>query len=208
MTTPAVTATIVPLVPNSILPQPASAHTRPSIPPGYGVQEQCLPFTAASALGFLILSPIRFGLSPPFEVPPGSRAFRSPLDRAAADGRFADPRVFYVVDNQDCRFCGNAYEFEEGGGRWFSSGECSGAWRQLLRPPAEILILRQAPLGRPRGRQDERRVEGLRTSECAKPSGARHYCRVTAIHFVNHSRFRRICSRCCIGSRRTWPPRG
>jgi uncharacterized protein (DUF486 family) len=28
------------------------------------------------------------------------------------------------------------------------------------------------------------------------------------IHFVNHSRLRRICSRCCIGSRSTWPPRG
>jgi len=112
MTTPTVTATIVPLVPNSILPQPATAQTRRSIPPGYGVQEQCLPFTAANALGFLILSPIRFGLCPPVDLPPGSRAFRSPLDRAAADGRFDDPRVFYVLDNQDCRFSGNAYEFE------------------------------------------------------------------------------------------------
>ena len=28
------------------------------------------------------------------------------------------------------------------------------------------------------------------------------------IHFANHSRLRRICSRCCIGSRSTWPPRG
>src|SRR6185295_13268647 len=112
MTTSVVTATIVPLVPNSILPQPASAHTRSPIPPGYGVQEQCLPFTAASALGFLIPSPIRFGLCPLLEVPPGSRAFRSTLDRAAADGSFADPRVFYVVDNQDCRFSGNAYQFE------------------------------------------------------------------------------------------------
>ena len=29
-----------------------------------------------------------------------------------------------------------------------------------------------------------------------------------SIHRVNHSRLRRICSRCCIGSRSTWPPRG
>src|SRR6266436_1592083 len=112
MPTPTVTATIVPLVPNSILPQPASAHTRPSIAPGYGVQEQCLPFTAASALGFLIPSPIRFGLCPPLEVPQGCHALRSPLDRPTADGHFTDPRVLYVADNPDCRFRGNAYELE------------------------------------------------------------------------------------------------
>lgn len=112
MTTPPVTVTIVPLVPTTFLPQPASAHTRVTIPSGYGVQEQCLPFTAASALGFLIPSPIGFGLCAPVELPPGCRAFRSPLDRPAAAGHFADPRVFYVVDNPDSRFRGNAYEFE------------------------------------------------------------------------------------------------
>ena len=106
------TVTIVPLVPNAIVPQAALVRTRASIPAGYGVQEQCLPFTAASALGLLIPSPIRFGLCAVEETPPGSRAFRSPLDRPAADGRFADPRVFYIVDNPDCRFRGNAYEFE------------------------------------------------------------------------------------------------
>ena len=112
MTNPTVTVTIVPLVPTPFLPQPASAQTRVTIPSGYGVQEQCLPFTAASALGFVIPSPIGFGLCAPPELPSGCRAFRSPLDRAAADGRFADPRVFYIVDNPDSRFLGNAYEFE------------------------------------------------------------------------------------------------
>jgi hypothetical protein len=112
MTTPTVAVTIVPLVPTRFLPQPASAHTRVAIPSGYGVQEQCLPFTAASALGFVIPAPIGFGLCAPSELPPGCRAFRSPLDRAAADGHFSDPRVFYVVDNRDAGFVGNAYEFE------------------------------------------------------------------------------------------------
>ena len=107
---PARAVTIVPLVPTTFLPQPASAQTRAAIPSGYGVQEQCLPFTAASALGFVIPSPIGFGLCAPSELPPGCRAFRSPLDRPAADGRFADPRVFYVVDNPDSRFVGNAYD--------------------------------------------------------------------------------------------------
>lgn len=112
MNTPTVTITLVPLVPNVILPQPASAHTRAQVPSGYGIQEQCLPFTAASALGFLIPSPIRFGVCSPSDVPQGCHAFRSPLDRPAADGRFADPRVVYVADNPDCRFRGNAYELE------------------------------------------------------------------------------------------------
>jgi hypothetical protein len=111
MAAPADGLTIVPLVPNVRLPRVASARTRDQVPAGYGVQEQCLPFTAASALGVLIPSPIRFGLCGPEEVPPGGRAFRSPLDRPASDGRFPDPRVFYVCDDPDCRFVGNAYEF-------------------------------------------------------------------------------------------------
>ena len=36
----------------------------------------------------------------------------------------------------------------------------------------------------------------------------RRRAHVPPIHFANHSRLRRICSRCCIGSRSTWPPRG
>jgi hypothetical protein len=113
MNSPAFTVTLVPLVPNVVLPQPASPRTRSTIPPGYGVQEECLPFTAASALGFLIPSPIQFGLCLPEEAPHGSHLFRSPLMRPGPDGRFSDLRVFYVVDNPDCRFRGNAYDFED-----------------------------------------------------------------------------------------------
>ena len=36
--------------------------------------------------------------------------FRSPLDRP--DEGFSDPRAFYVFDNPECRFRGNAYQFE------------------------------------------------------------------------------------------------
>src|SRR4030095_11601513 len=81
MNPPTFNVTLVPLVPNLPLPQPASPRTRSTIPPGYGVQEECLPFTAASALGFLIPSPIQFGLCLPEEAPHGSHLFRSPLMR-------------------------------------------------------------------------------------------------------------------------------
>jgi hypothetical protein len=113
MTSSAIAVSIVPLVPTPHLPQPASAQTRATVPPGYGVQEQCLPFTAASALGFVIPSPISFGLCAATDVPPGSRSFRSPLDRPQPGGEFADPRVFYVVDDPAARFIGNAYNFAE-----------------------------------------------------------------------------------------------
>jgi hypothetical protein len=109
--TPA-TLTIVPLAPNVALPRMATARTRISVPSGYGVQEQCLPFTAASALGVLIPSPIRFGFCIPEQLPNGCRAFRSPLNKPGADGSYPEPRVFYVFDNPDCRFAGNAYEFK------------------------------------------------------------------------------------------------
>src|SRR5919109_5218308 len=102
---------IFPLVPNVMLPVPAPATTRSPIPPGYGVQEQCLPFTAAAALGFLIRSPITFGLCPPANVPPGCHAFRSPLERPHDGGAFADERIFYVKDDPGCRFIKNAFTF-------------------------------------------------------------------------------------------------
>ena len=38
--------------------------------------------------------------------------FGSPLDRPDDGERFSDPRVFYVFDNPECRFRGNAYQFE------------------------------------------------------------------------------------------------
>jgi hypothetical protein len=99
---------ILPLVPNAVLPLPARASTRKHIPPGYGVQEQCLPFTAATALGLIVPSPIDFGLCEPGNVPMGAHAFRSPVNSP----RRADSRVFYVRDNPACRFVRNAFSFE------------------------------------------------------------------------------------------------
>ncbi len=103
---------IFPLVPNVVLPVPAPATTRSQIPPGYGVQEQCLPFTAATALGFLIQSSITFGLCLPTDVPPDGHAFRSPIDRPCSDGTFEDKRVFYVKDNARCSFVKNAFTLD------------------------------------------------------------------------------------------------
>jgi hypothetical protein len=103
---------IFPLVPNAVLPAPAPATTRAQVPPGYGVQEQCLPFTAATALGFLIKSPITFGLCLPGDVPPGGHAFRSPVARPNPDGAFDDARVFYVKDDSGCRFSKNAFTLD------------------------------------------------------------------------------------------------
>jgi hypothetical protein len=109
MTASAATLKLIPLVPNAALPRAASARTRTSVPPGYGVQEQCLPFTAASALGVIIPSPIRFGFCTLESLPNGCRAFRSPANKPDAAGNYAEPRVFYVFDNPACRFAGNAY---------------------------------------------------------------------------------------------------
>jgi hypothetical protein len=100
--------TIIPLVPNLKWPSPASPRTRAPIPEGYGVQEHCLPFTAASSLGVLIPSPIRFGLCNSEEVPAGGRTFRSPISSS-----HLVRRVFYVFDNPECLFRGNAYQLEE-----------------------------------------------------------------------------------------------
>jgi hypothetical protein len=100
---------ILPLVPNLALPMPAPAVARSEIPPGYGVQEQCLPFTAATALGFLIKSPFTFGLCSLSDVPAGGLAFRSPLDAKQLDHPTGDERVFYVKDDPDCRFVKNAF---------------------------------------------------------------------------------------------------
>jgi hypothetical protein len=103
---------VFPLVSNLALPKPAPATTRSPIPPGYGVQEQCLPFTAATALGFLIESPIAFGLCLSADVPPDAHAFRSPFDRPRSDGTFGDERLFYVKDNPRCSFGNNAYTLD------------------------------------------------------------------------------------------------
>jgi hypothetical protein len=100
---------IFPLVREAVLPTPAPAATRRRVPPGYGVQEQCVPFTAASALGLLVRSPIAFGLCRPADVPPDAHAFISPLE--SDSDRTADPRVFYVLDDSACCFRGNAFTF-------------------------------------------------------------------------------------------------
>jgi len=100
---------ILPLVTDAVLPVVSPATARSRVPPGYGVQEQCVPFTAATALGLLVPSPIAFGLCHPSEVPSGSQPFRGPLERP--DSASLDPRVFYVVDDPVCRFSGNAFTF-------------------------------------------------------------------------------------------------
>ena len=93
------------LVPNSPMPVRAPAATRERVPRGYGVQEQCLPFTAASASGPLVPAPFDFGLCAPSAVPALDRAFHAP---EVARGE-PDERVFYVVDRPQNRFLGNAY---------------------------------------------------------------------------------------------------
>jgi hypothetical protein len=97
--------TLLPLVPDVPLPVRAPALVRPPAPRGYGVQEQCLPFTAACALGLLVPAPFDFGLCPAAEVPPQGRAFEPP-EVARVPG---DERVFYVVDHAGSRFGGNAF---------------------------------------------------------------------------------------------------
>jgi hypothetical protein len=100
---------IFPLVPGIALPQPAPSRTRDEVPPGYGVQEQCLPFAVAAALGFLIPSPIAFGVCLPEELPTDAHYFRSPVDLANPDGICQEPRLFYVKDDSRCGFFGNAH---------------------------------------------------------------------------------------------------
>jgi hypothetical protein len=117
---------IFPLAQRLTLPQQAPARTRDEVPPGYGVQEHCAPFAAAAALGFLVPSPFAFGLCLPHEVPPAGRPFRSPMDRARPDGSYGDQRVFYVVDDSDCGFFGNAFVLQSSpkpsGSRWYEPG--------------------------------------------------------------------------------------
>ena len=105
---------ILPLVSGVSLPTAAPAVARAEIPPGYGVQEQCLPFTAATALGFLIKSPITFGFCSVRDVPAGVRTFSSPFDAKrqqrqdhASEGE--GERYFYVKDDPSCRFLKNAF---------------------------------------------------------------------------------------------------
>ncbi len=103
---------ILPLVPGVALPTAAPAVARSEIPPGYGVQEQCLPFTAATALGFLIHSPLTFGFCLLSDVPAGVRTFSSPFDASRQqrqDYSPEDERLFYVKDDPGCGFLKNAF---------------------------------------------------------------------------------------------------
>jgi len=102
--------TIIPLVTDAVVPVNASARTRSPVPSGYGVQEQCLPFTAASALGLLVRSPLSFGYCHTDQIPRGAHGLRSPLK---GDPRQcpADELVFYVVDDPACQFVLNTFHY-------------------------------------------------------------------------------------------------
>jgi hypothetical protein len=100
------TPLLLPLVPDAPLPWRAPAAVRSEVPRGYGVQEQCLPFTAACALGLLVPAPFSFGLCAPAEVPAGGLPFLPP-DVARPPG---DERVFYVHDHAPSRFFANAFD--------------------------------------------------------------------------------------------------
>src|SRR5262245_1262982 len=102
------------LVPKPVLPQPASPRLRQKVPAGYGIQEQCLPFTAATALGLLILSPITFGICAEAEVPASGRAFRCPLEGGLSATQ-RDPRVYYVLDDPERSFANNAFVMTSAG---------------------------------------------------------------------------------------------
>jgi len=148
---------LIPLVANLALPQRAQARTRPTIPSGYGVQEQCLPFVAAAGLGLTIPSPITFGHCPPPDVPPGCRAFQGPLP-------LVEPRadwLFYVQDDATCSFAGNAYRIEnpatsgplfEAGISFFDREDQHDLFKVHLpyiwRTPASVDTLFTAPINR------------------------------------------------------------
>jgi hypothetical protein len=94
---------VVPLASRIRAPVPASPRIRARPPAGYGVAEQCLPFTAAAALGFTVPAPFAWGFCDPAEVPAGARRFRSPV----AGG--CRRRVFYVLDDPEHGFAGNQF---------------------------------------------------------------------------------------------------
>jgi hypothetical protein len=97
-----------PLVPDPVLPVSAPASTRADVPRGYGVQEQCLPFTAAASAGLLLRSPFSFGFCAPVAVPARARAFAPPFRSEPHERSY----VFYVEDRPSSRFVGNAFRAE------------------------------------------------------------------------------------------------
>src|SRR6478752_5319901 len=99
---------IIPMIANLELPRRASPRTRAAVPPGYGLQEQCLPFTAATGLGLIIPAPITFGHCPAGQVPVDARVFRSPIPATPPRGGW----MFYVQDDPECHFAANAYRID------------------------------------------------------------------------------------------------
>jgi hypothetical protein len=106
---------ILELCANSLLPHPASPRLRQEVPPGYGVQEQCLPFTVATGLGLFIPSPISFGFCAPRDVPSGARAFKSPIEVQLPPVK-QDMRFYWVQDDPARGFAGNAFILHDGSG--------------------------------------------------------------------------------------------
>jgi hypothetical protein len=100
---------VVGLVDRFHRPRAASPRTRDQRPPGYGVHEQCLPFTAAAAAGFLVPAPFSWGCCLPAEAPDGARCFRSPVE--PVDGH--DARTLYVLDDRAHRFEGNQFALSD-----------------------------------------------------------------------------------------------
>jgi hypothetical protein len=156
---------IFPLVPRAILPARAPATVRERVPVGYGVQEQCLPFTAAAALGLVIGAPFAFGFCLPDETPAGAQAFRSPLDTPP----HVDPRRLYVIDSPDRGFARNAFAltripFRDAAGKlnhmdpvqpgisFFDRADQQALFKLhlpfVLKTPADIDTLFTAPINR------------------------------------------------------------
>lgn len=96
---------IVALVARPHEPSQARARTREGQrPAGYGVREQCLPYTAAASIGFLIPAPFGWGSSYSEEAPQGARPFKSPVR-----GENGQKLSFYVIDDPARSFVGNEY---------------------------------------------------------------------------------------------------
>ena len=100
---------VVGLVDRFHAPRAATPRTRDHRPPGHGVQEQCLPFSAAAAVGLLVPAPFFWGCCLIGDAPDGARCFRSPVE--PADGY--DERTLYVLDDRAHRFEGNQFSLSD-----------------------------------------------------------------------------------------------
>ena len=99
---------IVGLVHRFHSPRAPGARTRETVPAGYGTREQCLPFTAAASLGLAVPAPFGWGVCAAADLPPGARAFRSPIP-----GTSGDPRWCYVLDDVELAFRGNQFRLPD-----------------------------------------------------------------------------------------------